>query len=649
MSLDADILAKLLLLQSVAAQFNRDADVLAFVCRGLGDLPGVTGVRWTPAADGPPPEAQQWFPLRVDGCHHGYLVVEVGDEAKFLPWKAHLGNLCFSVAMMLEAWRQRRLNEAHQADLERVVAERTEQLTAEVAERRALERIAREEWLRAERYLEVSEAIIVELDIEGRVETINPRGCDLLGYSAEELVGQSWFEWAMPASIREDTRAVFARVMAGERDLVKHHESLVVDRRGEERWVSWRNTLRKDEAGRIQGTLSSGIDVSDMRRLIESVHRTEKLESLGVLAGGIAHDFNNLLVGLFGFIDLARDELDPSSESAACLDEALDAFERARSLTQELLTFARGGAPIREVGPVVSVLRNAVTFALAGTSVAATYTLPEALWDCDFDPHQLARVFDNLARNAVEAMSGRGYLYIEGTNAEVRSVAEVADVDSTLAPGPYVKLRFEDTGPGVEPAVVARVFDPFFTTKSAGSGLGLAACYSIMRRHGGTVVAEAAPGHGAIFTVWVPAARQVLAAPAGSAVVALPRARGVVLVMDDEPVTRKVLQGMLVKLGYEVVVTEDGAAAVEACREARRQGRVIDALLLDLTVRVGLGGRDVVRDLKDLFPGALALASSGYSEDPVMAAPTAFGFDGALPKPFRVQALASLLQAPRHS
>ncbi len=643
-SLEAATLAKILLIQSVVGQFDRDDDALGFVCHGLEELPGVSRVRHLPptaSRAGQPESADiRQFPLALASHHHGYLELALSDPQAFDLCASHVTNLCFMVALSLEERRQRRLNEEQQQTLERRVAERTQWLSDEIAERRAAQRAADMERCRAERYLEVSEAIIVELDERACVLTINERGAEMVGYPAAELVGRDWIDLAIPEDQRTTVRQLFERIISGRAKATDYAENYVVNRSGERRLIAWRNVLRR-ENGVVVGTLSSGVDVTEHRRLLENAHHAEKLKSLGILAGGIAHDFNNLLGGIFGLIELARDAAESGSEVRAHLDEALRVHGRAKSLTQQLLTFSKGGEPVFQTSSVARVLADSVSFALMGSSVTVAFDLPRELWLCEFDPNQLGRVFDNLAVNAVQAMPQGGRVEVRARN------VSVAEGDPALAAGEYVQISVADNGPGIPQDVLKSVFDPFFTTKSGGSGLGLAASYSIIQRHRGVITMESSPGAGATFHVWLPAMHD--AQPRESQRHRAPDSKGLVLVMDDEDFMRRTMRHMLTRLGYEVIDVPDGEAALTASRQARSAGRQIELIILDLTIRGGLGGKSVVRELAEHWPTVPVFAMSGYNEDPVMSAPEEYGFTAALPKPFLLADIRDLFERHRSS
>ena len=473
---------------------------------------------------------------------------------------------------------------------------------------------------------------------------VNQAVSDINGYTVEEMM--TWNGIDFVRVIHPDDAGFVTeqgrKKQAGDHSALPHYSYRIVSKSGEIRWVE--QYSRSVEYGGRSAVFVTLIDITarkqaeaSLGQLALSMERTAKLESLGVLAAGIAHDFNNLLGGLFGHLDLARTLLERSSAAHAHLDLAHQAFERAKALTGQLLAFAKGGAPVRKLGSLAESVRQCAEFALSGSNVKVELELQEGLWHAEYDSNQLAQAFDNILINAKQAMPSGGTLRILGRNLVTKTGPA-----PQLAAGRYVKLSFVDAGPGISTAIVERIFDPFFTTKSEGSGVGLTATYAILRKHDGHIEVESEPGAGATFHVFLPAvvaqAQSVRPAPR-----ALEDGRGLVLVMDDDDIVRHVVSSMLGRLGYEPIATCDGSEALERTRTLIAQGKHLSAAMLDLTVRSGKGGRDTVSPLRELLPELPIIASSGYSDDPVMAEPTLFGFTASLHKPFRLIELADLL------
>jgi CheY-like chemotaxis protein len=367
-------------------------------------------------------------------------------------------------------------------------------------------------------------------------------------------------------------------------------------------------------------------------------HRAERLESLGVLAGGIAHDFNNLLAGVFGQLDLAREHLRNRAvdEAETSLNDALSVFGRARALTQQLLTFAKGGAPLRKTQPVDELVRKSVTFATSGSNCEVSIETAAETWLCDIDGNQMGQVIDNLVINAKQAMPQGGRLQVR-----VENVVSTG-MPKHLPARDHVHIVVQDSGSGISHENLNHIFDPFFTTKAQGTGLGLATAYSIVHKHDGVIEAESEPGHGATFHVWLPRAF-------GKAEKAEPvstdnqRGRGAVLILDDEDTILRIAASVLRRSGYEASVSKNGEQALALAEMAVASGQPFRAAILDLTIPGGAGGREIVHKLKELDPKIKVVASSGYAGDEAMANPCELGFDGGLPKPYTAQELRQVL------
>jgi PAS domain S-box-containing protein len=528
---------------------------------------------------------------------------------------------------------------AQAAMLRRQVALRTRQLEAELAERRrAEEALAQEHERLAVTLRSIADAVITT-DREGRVEQMNQVAEELLGADLEQVRGQPLDRVLLlsrPDGARLD-RGLVTRVLgAGGRTVVEH--TLRLEAGGRALVSLGAAPIRRGEA--LLGVVVALRDITARRRMEEELARSEKLESVGLLAGGIAHDFNNILTGVLGHVSLAMQRLDERDPRLTHLRKAEAATQRAQGLTQQLLTFSTGGAPVRRVLRLAPLLEEAVEFALAGGVVRPMIELEEDLWPLDADAGQLAQVLHNLLINAVQAMPGGGQVRIKAENLRLP-----AGHDSGLSEGPYLCIRIEDDGPGIPPELAQNVFEPFFTTKDRGSGLGLATAYSISRQHGGWLGLEPEGSGGACFLWLLPAVPGAEASHVDPVLEPQPGV-GRVLVMDDEEVVREVLEAMLTTLGYAVSLATHGEAAVDLYREAMEQGRQFSTVIMDLTVPGGMGGIKAMEAILALDPAARGIVSSGFSDDPVMADPRAYGFCAVVGKPFRLAELsAALVQA----
>lgn len=369
--------------------------------------------------------------------------------------------------------------------------------------------------------------------------------------------------------------------------------------------------------------------------------RTQKLESIGALAGGIAHNFNNLFAGLFGHLELARmfAKGGSISEVISTVDNALAAMERAKGLTQQLLTFSKGGSPATKITEISQYIRDAATFSLSGSNVQAHIQLPEKLWPCKIDTNQISQTLNNILMNAREAMPGGGGVRISAEN-----IPEGDSLTAALPPGNYVRISIADQGRGIPGEALAHVFDPFYTTKETGTGLGLPTAYSIVKRHEGAIQIESDVNMGTTVVVYLPASSESLDLPAVEAKApSRSPGRSRILVMDDESIVREVVEAMLKGIDYSVVVAASGEEAVQLYEEALLTAHPFDVAILDLTVPGGMGGKEAIKKLLEIDPEAQVVVSSGYSNNPVMANPTAYGFRGAISKPYRSKDLDDML------
>jgi PAS domain S-box-containing protein len=374
-------------------------------------------------------------------------------------------------------------------------------------------------------------------------------------------------------------------------------------------------------------------DIGERRRTEEAMARVLKLESVGLLAGGIAHDFNNLLTAILGNLELARHRTPRGSDTADLLRDAENATFRARDLTHRLLTFARGGAPVRKAADIRELVRESALLMQSGSRARCDIRIADDIWAVDVDAGQILQVLNNLILNGIQAMPAGGTLRIFARNLTVRREEPLP-----LHPGRYVLLTVADEGAGISQDDLRKVFDPYFTTKASGSGLGLTISHSIVRRHGGHIEISSEPARGTTVFVYVPASRDRVEATNASDGGAA-RGSGRILLMDDEEMVRKIGAAMLRELGYTVETASGGREAVERYRSAAEAGAPFAAVVVDLTVPGGMGGRECGEELLRLDADARVLVSSGYSNDPVMAEHARHGFRGTVAKPYRLEEL----------
>lgn len=405
------------------------------------------------------------------------------------------------------------------------------------------------------------------------------------------------------------------------------------------RWYECRDKAIRWIDGRIVRLAVAG-DITERKKAEQAFARMEKLEAIGTLAAGIAHDFNNLLGGMFGYLELSQQEAQKAhqQEIADYLSLALGAFERARNLTHQLLTFAKGGAPIRKTQSLSVHVRKTISFSLSGSNVFPVFAIPGDIALCDFDENQISQVLDNIAINARQAMPRGGTLDVSMNNVDGSEVSE------SLRGSKYVRVSIRDYGIGIAPEHLPHIFDPFFTTKTAGSGLGLATSHSIIRQHDGFIDVKSVPDQGATFHIYLPASAEPLSA-ATDATQQAHQGKGRILIMDDEEIILDVVSLLLKVMGYDVALARNGKDALEAVKDALQAGQPFVGAILDLTIPGGLGGKDIVHDLLALDPAIRVIASSGYSNDPVMSNPSEYGFAACLIKPYRKSDLSLVLES----
>jgi len=478
---------------------------------------------------------------------------------------------------------------------------------------------------------------VITTDRNGRIVLLNQVAEELCGWPETEALGRPLpevFRLVDHRSGQAVANPVDKVLATGELVELANHVAIVA-RDGTVRRIADSGAPIIDLDGQIIGAVLVFRDVTEKERLVEESFRAQKLESVGVLAGGIAHDFNNILTAVYGNVSLALRQLPAGQPVAELLEAAEKAIIRASGLSRQLLTFAKGGAPVRQIVRLAAVIRESAELALRGSNVRAEIKIADDFWPAEADSGQIAQVVQNIVVNSRQAMAEGGVLHLCCENFHGSPPG--------LGKGDWLRITFADQGPGIPAELRARIFDPYFTTKREGSGLGLAICHAIASKHDGTITVAPNPGGGTVFTLFLPAATGAAGAQAEPAA-AMPRVvPHRVLVMDDEPIVAEVLRKMLESLGHLVTVAGDGAAAEAAWEQGLREGRGYDWGILDLTVPGGLGGLYAVKAILRLDPQAKLIVASGYADDPVLADPGGYGFRGRLVKPCRLEELEAIV------
>jgi PAS domain S-box-containing protein len=487
----------------------------------------------------------------------------------------------------------------------------------------------------AQRYLDVAQVLLLALDVQGRITLVNRKGCSILEWEEHDLLGRDWFETCLPESVRADMRARFADLLD---DALTTHENPVLTRSGRQRLIAWRNTLVRDDAGRVIGTLSSGEDITHRKQLETQLRQSQKMEAIGSLAGGVAHDFNNLLTAILGYAAFVAETLDPADPRRQDMDEITRAADRATGLTRQLLAFSRKQVlrPARlDVNGLISTMSRMLR-RLIGEDIELVTNLAADLAPVLADAGQIEQILLNLAVNARDAMPHGGRLLIETANVVLDEAG--ARPYAPARSGPYVMFTVADTGVGMDERTKRRLFEPFFTTKEPGrgTGLGLATVHGIVEQSGGFISLDSQPGHGARFSVYLPpTAETAIADEPNVASDAVLTGSESILVVEDEQAVRSLARVILAKAGYQVFDAPDPASAAEVFS---RHADSIDLVLTDV-IMPGSTGPSLFSRLAADRPHLKVLYMSGYANEAVLQrAGITSGID-FLQKPFSSDAL----------
>jgi len=480
---------------------------------------------------------------------------------------------------------------------------------------------------------------VITTDSNGYVTLMNRVAEQITGWTHADAVNKTLDQiFQMPGIHDENCSNETLQTLLRSNFTVIVNNQRLVRRDGQEIIVSVSGAPIRDQRGKSIGTVMVVRDVTNALKLEEELLKVSKMESLEVLAGGIAHDFNNLMTVILGNVTLSRMLLDEDNEAQSLLIETEKAVKQARSLTQQLLTFARGGQPVKANIQLGQLIKDTTGFALSGSTVLADIEVPDDLWTVEADSGQISQVLNNLVINAVQAMPDGGTVRVKAENVNL-----TGDQNIPLSNGRYVRISVADTGIGISKENQKKIFDPYFTTKSTGSGLGLSTAYSIIKGHGGYIEVEALADRGAVFRVLLPAS--AYSEPETVAEIKETSSRqGKILVMDDDKQILKTAQNMLKLIGYDVVLASDGEEALSIYKAALTAGQRFAAVIMDLTIPGGMGGQETLQHLLKLDPGVKAIVSSGYSNDMLMADYKKWGFRGMVPKPYTIEELNDVLR-----
>ncbi len=512
----------------------------------------------------------------------------------------------------------------------------------EITERKEIEAALKKSEERYRLFLQNFTGIAYRGSIDSSPEFYHGAVKDISGYTAQELLSGNplWENIIYPedlSTFKSDQEKLRSSAHYSSRK-----EYRILHRNGQIRWVQEYVTNRCDGSGTpiyYEGTV---YDITDHKQTETELIKMINLESIGTLAGGIAHDFNNLLMAVTGYISLAKTRLHPEDKAYALLSEAERISFLGKDLTQQLITFSKGGEPTKKIISFHKLIKETAETVLSSSNIKCKYVLPEDLYQAEGDDTQIRQVVNNIVVNAKEAMPRGGTITIRAANVFIKPVDKIP-----LPEGEFVKISIEDKGVGIPEENLSRIFDPYYTTKLLGAqkgmGLGLAVVYSILKKHNGCVTVTSTRHAGSTFHVYLPAYKKE------SKIRSLHKktsksTKGKILFMDDEKVIREVAEQIIRGIGYEPVMASHGIEAIELYKREKKSGERFEAAILDLTVKNGMGGKETLKELIYIDPDIKAIISSGYTDDPVIEKYRDYGFIGAITKPYKANELKELLE-----
>lgn len=529
-------------------------------------------------------------------------------------------------------------------DLKMVTVSR-DAFVQEVAERKKAEQSLLKERDNAQKYLDVAGVMLLVINADEKVQIINKKGCEILGYDEQEIIGKNWFDNFLPKEIKNETAKVFRQIIDGKSELFEYYENPVVTKSGKERIIAWHNTLLIDEQGNIEATLSSGEDITQRKRAEEEKEKiqaqllhAQKMEAIGTLAGGISHDFNNILQTIFGYVQLLLLDKTENDPDIRYLNQINRTAHRASELIKELLIFSRkvesNLRPVNlnyEVAQVHRILQRTIP-----KMVAIELHLAEDIKILNGDPIQLEQVMMNIAVNANYAMPEGGKLVFETRNVVLDERDGKAHPGA--APGEYVRLTISDTGCGMDKETLGHIFEPFYTTKEIGegTGLGLAMVYGIVKSHGGHITVSSEPGRGTAFNIYFPVLVEENIEQAEESEKEAERGgHETILLVDDEESILDIGQKMLRAYGYTTITAENGERAIEIYKREKNR---IDLVILDLGMPV-MGGYKCLTELISINPEIKVIIASGYRGSDKITEALEAGAAGFIGKPYDLRDL----------
>jgi PAS domain S-box-containing protein len=451
----------------------------------------------------------------------------------------------------------------------------------------------------------------------------------MLGYDRDAAFGLDLIDFIHEDSLQTVKHQISRQLI----DIHRVYELVLKNKSGDKIPVIMNATSVFDEDNSYTGSFAFITNISDRKKAEKELQKIDKLRSIGTLAGGIAHDFNNILSGIYGNISMLQIKYKDDTQLSSYLDSVMSSMARATNLTRQLLTFSKGGNPVKETVQLSEILIEVVKFDLSGSNMKPIFDIPNNIWDAEVDKGQIQQVFSNLTINANQATLNGGHFFVK-----MKNVKLMKDQITELDEGNYIEITFRDEGKGISKEIIEKIFDPYFTTKKTGNGLGLATTYSIIKKHSGKISIKSELGVGTTFVIYLPALDRAKEAINHSVkkkkIISQDTKNLQILIMDDEHMICKLVTKMLKSIGHNSVAVNDGQEAIKIYKENFDSGNPFDYVIMDLTIPGGMGGKEAVKHILDIDKDAKVIVSSGYSNDTVVSNYEKHGFVGYMHKPY---------------